>query len=284
MTASAILLGVIIGAVAGFASGLLGIGGGLVMVPFLYFLMEGMAWSGVSVPTDYQAAVAHATSLAVIVPTAVSGLLAFRRRGVVHWPTVLPLAPTAAAAALIGSRVAVALPTPLLKTAFGVVIVLTGARMLRASLPMGAAPTIGRSALRWWVALPAGAMIGFLSALLGVGGGVVAIPILIHVAHMDVRRVAPVSIAVMVLAAPAGVLGYAAAGASLEGMPTWSMGYVFLPAVAAMVPGAAFFAPLGARWNQRLPTATLGRLFAVLLIVVGVDLIWSNALAPLLRG
>jgi uncharacterized membrane protein YfcA len=199
---------------------------------------------------------------------------------VVDWPTVLPLAPTAAAAALIGSRVAVSLPTPLLKTAFGLLILATGVRMLKETLPSEAPARIGRSALTWWVALPAGATIGFLSALLGVGGGVVAIPILLHWARMDVRRVAPVSIAIMVVAAPAAVLGYVLAGSTLPGLPSASMGYVFLPAAAAMIPGAVAFAPLGARWNQRLPTATLRRLFALLLIVVGAELVWSNALAP----
>jgi uncharacterized membrane protein YfcA len=98
---------------------------------------------------------------------------------------------------------------------------------------------------------------------------------------MDIRRVAPASIAIMVLAAPAGVLGYAVAGQDLVGMPSASLGYVLLPAAAAMVPGAVAMAPLGARWNQRIPTTALRRLFAVLLMVVGADLVWSNALAPL---
>jgi uncharacterized membrane protein YfcA len=66
-------------------------------------------------------------------------------------------------------------------------------------------------------------------------------------------------------------------------MPSASIGYVFLPAAAAMVPGAIALAPLGARWNQRMPTATLRRLFAMLLMVVGAELIWSNALEPLFR-
>jgi uncharacterized membrane protein YfcA len=280
VTASALLIGALVGATAGLASGLLGIGGGLVMVPFLYILMESTSWSGVAVPTDYQAAAAHATSLAVIAPTAVSGLLAFRREGVVDWATVAPLAPVAAVAALIGSRIAVSLPTPFLKTAFGLLILVTGARMLKEAAAE-VAPSIGRSALRLWIALPAGAAIGFLSALLGVGGGVIAIPILLRWARMDIRRVAPASIAIMVLAAPAGVLGYAVAGQDLVGMPSASLGYVLLPAAAAMVPGAVAMAPLGARWNQRIPTTALRRLFAVLLMVVGADLVWSNALAPL---
>jgi uncharacterized membrane protein YfcA len=252
------------------------------MVPFLYVLMESSGWSGVTVPTDYQAAVAHATSLAVIAPTAVSGLLAFRREGVIDWKSVAPLGPPAAVAALIGSRVAVSLPTPLLKTAFGLVILVTGVRMLREGTPSGTSGSLARRHLPWRVAVPAGAVIGFLSALLGVGGGVVAIPILLGLARMDLRRVAPVSIAIMVLAAPAGVLGYAVAGQDLVGMPTASVGYVFLPAAAAMLPGAVALAPLGARWNQRMPTRALKRLFALLVIVVGAELIWSNALAPLL--
>lgn len=282
MTAASILACVLMGGIVGTASGLFGIGGGLLMVPFLYFLMSA-GWSGVAVPIEHQAALAHATSLAVIVPTAISGLLAFGRRVSLGWRTVVLLGGTAALTAFAGSAVAASLATEHLKTAFGALILVTGARMwLRREGE--AAATEGEHELRWWAAVPAGGIVGFLSALLGVGGGVVAIPILIRWAKMDIRRVAPASIAIVLFAAPAGVLGYVLAGTGLEGMPAGAAGYTYLPAAAALAPGAVLLAPVGARWNQRMGSTGLRRSFAALLILVGTELVWSNGLSPLLAS
>ncbi len=255
---------------------MLGIGGGLLMVPFLYLLMDGPSWSGVIVPVEHHAALAHATSLAVIVPTALSGLRAFHREGMVSWTLVLPLGGIAAFSALVGVQVAVALPSPLLKTLFGVFLVLMGGRLF---LPQdrgsaGGAPAARR--MRWWVVLVAGALVGFLSALLGVGGGVVAVPILIHWAGLDLHRVVPASIGIILFAAPAGALGYVIAGSGTEGLPAGAIGFVHLPAALAMLPGAILMAPMGARWNRRMKVATLRVLFALLLLLVGVRLVWEN--------
>lgn len=244
------------------------------MVPFLYFLMGGEAWSGLNVPIEHQAALAHATSLAVIVPTAASGLVAFGRRGVVRWSVVLPLAASAAAAALAGAQVAAALPTPVLKLSFGSFLLLTGAHLFtRHELAVESGAGGG---LHWWGSLVGGALIGFLSALLGVGGGIVAIPILIHWAGLDLHRVVPASIGVIMFAAAAGVASYVFAGAAIDGLPWGSVGFVHVPAALAMIPGAVLLAPLGARWNQRLSSRTLRPLFAVLLLVIGLDLVWVN--------
>ncbi|MEX0855999.1 MAG: sulfite exporter TauE/SafE family protein [Gemmatimonadota bacterium] len=282
MSLAAFALSFLVGGVAGTASGLLGIGGGLLMVPFLYFLMGSSSWSGLAVPLEYQAALAHATSLAVIVPTALSGLVTFRRMGVVPWSTVLPLGAAAALTALLGARVAVELPTPFLKAAFGAFLLYSGARLLRRAPPTEDVPAteggIGRR--RAWVG---GGAIGFLSALLGVGGGIVAVPILIHWARLELHRVVPASIAIIVFAAPAGVLSYSLAGAGIGGLPPGSFGYVHLPSALAMIPGAVLCAPLGARWNQRMARGTLRPLFAALLLVVGVQLVWVHG-GPLLFG
>ncbi len=254
---------------------MLGIGGGLVMVPFLYLLMEGPSWSGLSVPLAHQAALAHATSLVVIVPTALSGLWAFRREGVVTWSLVLPLGAAAALAALLGARVAVGLPSPILKVVFGAFLLVMGTRVLRRKGPEPLVVSGGRR-MRWWVVLIGGGMVGFLSALLGVGGGIVAIPILIHWGRLDLHRVVPASIGVIVFAAPAGVLGYILAGSGVEGLPPGAIGFVHLPAALAMIPGAVLLAPVGARWNQRMGAATLRSVLAVLFLLMGAQIIWEN--------
>jgi uncharacterized membrane protein YfcA len=268
-----------VGVVAGIASGLLGIGGGIFMVPFLYFLMGSSGWSGLEIPIESQAALAHATSLAVIVPTALSGLIAFRRMGVVPWATILPLGGSAAVAALLGARVAIGLPTEVLKLVFGLFLLFSCLRLLRArALPVeDAQGRLGMGRIR---ALFGGGAVGFLSALLGVGGGVVAVPILIQWGRLELHRVVPASIAIILFAAPAGVLSYALADATEAGLTGATVGYVHLTAALAMIPGAVAFAPLGARWNQRMGPA-IRPLFAALLFVVGIQLPWTNGIGIL---
>jgi uncharacterized membrane protein YfcA len=281
MSAVALLLAVLVGGAVGVTSGLFGIGGGILMVPFLYYLMGGTSWSGLSAPLEYQAALAHATSLTVIVPTALSGLFAFRRKRAIEWSTVVPLGSAAAVAALLGSLAGAWLPTSALKTIFGVLVLATGIRIVGGgpSFPDG---ETGRRDMPWWIAVVAGGAVGFVGALLGVGGGVVAIPILLRWAKMDIRAVAPASIGIIVFAAPAGVLGYIMAGSSLEGMPAGSLGFAYLPAAVAMAPGAVALAPLGARWNQRMGSGVLRSLFAAFLLLVGADLVWTNGVRTLL--
>jgi len=288
VTGIAILLSLAMGGIVGVTSGLLGIGGGILMVPFLYFLMGATVWSGIAVPVEHQAALAHATSLAVIVPAAYSGLLAFQRMGVVPWRTVLPLGAAASLAALVGARVAISLPTPFLKLAFGAFALVSGYRLLRRRSDVVRAPGDGREAGRGRsevplrIALPGGGAVGFLSALLGVGGGIVAIPILVRWARLELRRVVPASLAIIVFAAPAGVLSYALAG-GIPGLPPGSVGYVHLPSALAMIPGAVLLAPLGARWNQRIGTGVLRLMFGSLLLVVGLQLVLANG-AQVIRG
>lgn len=274
MSAAALALSLLVGAAAGTASGLLGIGGGLLMVPFLYFLMGSSGWSGLAIPLESQAAVAHATSLAVIVPTALSGLIAFRRMGLVPWSTVFPMGGAAAGAALVGARVAILLPTPALKAVFGGFLLLSGIRILQSTdlskIERAAPPSFARAR-----AGLGGGAVGFLSALLGVGGGVVAVPILLQWGRLALDRVVPASIAIILFAAPAGVFSYALADASRAGLPEFTIGYVHLGAALSMIPGAVAFAPLGARLNRRLGTG-IRPLFAILLLLVGVQLVWSN--------
>lgn len=261
----------------GVASGLLGIGGGVLTVPFIYLLMVGPEWSGLTVPSQYQAQLAHATSLALIVPTAASGLVAYQRQGAVVWASVVSLGLSAGVAAFLGAQVAAALPSPLLKVAFGLFLLAMAWRLGLDRSGDGRGAGVGRTRrIRWPWALVGGGLVGFLSALLGVGGGIVAIPILIHWARMDLHRVIAASLGIITFAALAGTLGYSLAGRGLEGMPSGALGFVHIPVFLAMLPGAVLLAPLGARLNQALPVTTLRRILALLLLLVGLRLVWTN--------
>lgn len=283
MTIAALILTLLFGGVVGLIAGLLGIGGGVIIVPFLYALFEYPSLSGIDLAPDARAVVAHATSLFIILPTAVSGLLTYQRSRLVFWPAVIPMGGAALVAAILGAQVAIGLPPELLQFLFGVLLVLVAGKLLRSG--SARRETGSRPSMRLHPALTigSGVIIGFLSALLGVGGGIIAIPLLIYAVGLDMRRVAAASIGVIAFAAPAGILAYAAAGWGEPGLPGGTMGYVFLPAGLAMLPGAILCAGWGARLNQKVKVTLLRRMFALLLIVLGLRLIWANAIDALLR-
>lgn len=279
MTLPALALTLAFGVLVGVLSGLVGVGGGVLMVPFLYLLFSLSGWSGALVAPEQQAVVAHATSLFVILPTALSGLGAYRKSRLVSWDLALPMALGAVVAATVGAGVAASLPPHSLKLAFGLLLVLAGVRLLLRSRERApdAAPVRRATTL----AVGAGLVVGFFSALLGVGGGIVAIPILLYVMHLDIDRVAATSIGIIVFAAASGTTTYAVTGWSAPGLPSWTLGYVFLPAGLALVPGAVVGARWGALLNQRTDARVLRVLFALLFLVLGIRLVLQNA-GPLL--
>ncbi|MBR9989079.1 MAG: sulfite exporter TauE/SafE family protein [Gemmatimonadetes bacterium] len=279
MTAAALLALIIVGFAVGFLAGLVGIGGGVLIVPFLYFFYAHAAWSGVSIPPSLHVTVAHATSLFIIIPTAVAGTATYARNGLVAWRTALPVAAfsmlLAAAAAVLAAR----MPPELLKVAFGTFLIFTGIQLLtrRASQVSGPPRT------HLVAAAATGALVGIFSALLGVGGGLVAIPMLMYIVRLDIRHIAATSLAIVAFAATAGTLAYMFTGADTAGLPPGSIGYVDVAAALPMLPGAVLAARWGARVNQRLDARRLRWIFAVLFAGVGATLVIRN-LPLLLNG
>jgi hypothetical protein len=132
-------------------------------------------------------------------------------------------------------------------------------------------------------ALLTGAVVGIFSALLGVGGGLVAIPLLMYVVRLDIRHVAATSLAIVAFAATAGTATYMLTGAGMAGLPVGSVGFVHVAAALPMLPGAVLAARWGARVNQRLDARRLRWLFAALFAVLGTNLVLRN-LPLLLSG
>jgi uncharacterized membrane protein YfcA len=261
------------GLAVGFLSGLVGIGGGVLIVPLLYFFYGHPDWSGASVPADVQAVVSHATSLFVIVPTSALGTWTYHRVGAVAWRSAVPIAAFSVLAALGGSQIAPMIPAPILKLGFGVLLLVSGSRLLgsrdRTGTP-GERPHLVVGAL-------AGLAVGLMSALLGVGGGIVAIPILVYLVGLRLEKVAATSMAIIVFTALAGVVGYAVGGAGAAEMPPGSVGYVHYLAGLPILIGAMAAVGLGAKVNQRLDTRRLRILFGLLFIVLGARLALQNA-------
>ncbi|MDX1674684.1 MAG: sulfite exporter TauE/SafE family protein [Longimicrobiales bacterium] len=261
------------GLAVGFLSGLVGIGGGVLIVPLLYFFYGHPAWGGTPLPEALHAVVAHATSLFVIVPTSVLGTWAYHRVGLVAWRAAGPIAVTSVVAALAATRVTPSIPAPALKLGFGLLLLASGARLLRAGGAVPAPDARPRLAL----AAVGGLAVGALSALLGVGGGIVAIPILVYLIGLPLAQVAGTSMAIIVFTALAGVAGYAAGGP--DGMPAGSVGYIHMVAAVPIMAGALVAVRLGARVNQSLDTERLRLLFGVVFLVLGLRLAAGNAAA-----
>ncbi len=274
MSMMALAFTLLYGGVVGLVSGLVGVGGGIVMVPLLYALFSHPEWSGISIPPAYHAVVAHATSLFVIVPTAVTGILAYHRARLVMWRIALPMAVTAVLAAMLGVQVAIRLSPEVLKAAFGGFLFASGLNLVRTSRREGAGGEEENRGLA--VAVFGGLLVGFITSLLGVGGGIVAIPLLIYLVRLDVKKVAATSLGIVVFSALTAALTYAVTGWGHPDLPSGSAGYIFLPAGFALLPGAVLTVRLGVRLNQRLNPRALKVLFGVVFLLIGLRLFLEN--------
>lgn len=278
MTIAALFALAVVGVGVGFLAGLVGIGGGVLIVPFLYFFYGHAAWSGVSLPQSLHATVAHATSLFIIVPTAVVGTLTYARAGLVAWRAAAPIAAFSVLAASSGALVASRVPQEVLRLGFGVFLIFTAIQLVTRR----SSGSRGPMRLQLPVAAVTGALIGVLSALLGVGGGLVAIPLLMYVVRLNVEQVAATSLAIVVVAAAAGTVTYIVAGLGAPDLPSGSIGFVHLAAALPMLPGAMLAVRWGARLNQRMDPRKLRWTFALLFTLLGARLFIAN-LGSLLR-
>lgn len=272
----AVLTIVGVGLAVGLLAGLVGIGGGVLIVPFLYFFYAHPAIFGVRVAPDAATVLAHGTSLFVIMPTSAWTAFVFHRKRLVEWRAVLPIGLVSLVAAVAGARLAMVLPGELLKVLFGVLVAVSGVRMAMNRPARGELPRPREPRLTPWVTTFIGLVVGLLSALLGVGGGIIAIPLLLYLAHIDVQRVAATSIAIIAITAVAGAAAYMLSGSGQTGLPSGSVGYVHLPAAVAMFAGSVVSVKWGAALNQRLHPRTLTITFAALFVILGIHLVLDN--------
>jgi uncharacterized membrane protein YfcA len=241
------------GALAGTAAGLLGIGGGVIIVPVLslVFAREG-------VPDDVLIKVAVGTSLATIVVTAISSIYAHHRKGAVIWDLAKTMSPGVIAGSLSGAWLADKIPAYWLTIGFIVFLL-----MISIQMSMG-----NRSSLR---PLPSvyglrfvSFVVGIISAMMGIGGGALHVPYLsLH--GVAVKKAIATAATVGFPLALASSVGFVLTGLDETGLPAHSIGYVNLPAFGGVVAASILFAPLGARLAHRLPDIVLKRIFAVFL-------------------
>ena len=259
-----VLMYVLVGVVAGVLAGLLGIGGGLVIVPMLVF-----CFTRQGIPDDVIMHLALGTSLASIMFTAVSSFRAHHRRGAVHWEVVRKIVIGIFTGTFIGTCIAAELPTRYLKGFFVVFLYYVGVQMLTNQKPRPSRQIPGHMAM-----FGVGNVIGVVSSLVGIGGGTLSVPFMVW-CNMSVHHAIGTSAAIGFPIAVAGSIGYVYNGLTVPGLPELSVGYVYLPALIGIVVTSVMTAPLGVRLAHRLPVDRLKRIFAVLLLAVGTRMLVS---------
>lgn len=254
-----ILLYLLVGGLAGILAGLLGVGGGLVIVPFL-------AWIFLEQWGDFPwlMHLAIGTSLATIVVTSLSSIMAHQRRGAVRWDLFRLLIPGILLGGWIGAVAARWIDTRSLQTFFAFFELLVALQMGLNLRPRAHGELPGRIGNGL-----AGGVIGGVSALVGIGGGTMTVPWLLwH--RVGVHQAVGTSAAVGLPIAIAGGAGFVWGGWGVHGLPQWSSGFIYWPALLGIVVMSAAMAPLGARLAHWLPAQQLKRLFALFLLFLSI--------------
>ena len=259
-------LGLIVtGAASGLLAGLLGVGGGIVIVPVLFLVLEVLAF-----PPETAMHMAVATSLATIVPTSLSSMRAHDKRGSLDWELFRRWAVFLALGAGLGGLLSRFLEAEALKAIFGAVALLVAVNMASPKkLKLGDSLPGSRLAQR-----ALAGVIGLFSALMGIGGGTLSVPVLTAFSFPIHRAVGTASAFGLVIAAPA-VLGFVWSGWGVEGRPPLSLGYVNLAAAAIIFPCTVLTAPFGAKLAHSLNAGRLKIAFALFLAVTAVRMLYS---------
>jgi len=258
------------GAVAGLLSGLFGIGGGVIIVPVLLALFTFR-----QMPDPVVMHMAVGTSLATIVFTAISSVRSHWVRGGVLPPVFIRLVIGMCIGAVLGALIADQMSGELLKAVFGVFLVALGLQ-----LALGRGPKVGAASTTpsGFILAPAGTVIGGISSLLGIGGGAMTVPLLAKLG-VQMRQAVGTSAACGIPIALVGAVAFMATGYGHPELPDKAIGYVYWPAFLGVIAMSLFTAPLGARLAHALPQHILRRAFAILLVVLGL-----NLLRPLVFG
>ena len=261
------LLLLAIGAFAGVISGLLGVGGGIVLVPAFFYTFSALGYGG---PQIFR--ICLATSLATIIVTSVRSVLAHNRKGAVEWSILRTWAPGIVVGAILGVVLAARLKSGALQAIFGVLGLLVGAYL-----------GLGRAHWRLGPAMPGGVtravlspLVGFLSVLMGIGGGSFGVP-LMTLFNVPIHRAVATAAGFGVIIAVPSVLGFLFLYIPPDGRPPLTVGAVNLVAFALIIAMTLLTAPLGVRLAHAMDPAPLKRVFAVFITVVALNMLRQSA-------
>lgn len=260
-----LVLFVLLGSLAGLLAGLLGIGGGIILVPLFLW-----AFTFAGFPPDLIVHAAFGTSLCIILPTAISSTLGHRKRGNVNWHHVLRLSLGGGAGALIGGTLAAALSGDWLKGCFGLMQIIVALNLIFSHAPAETDPS---GSFHWVKLLLIGFAGGAFSAFFGVGGGVIAVPLMLIFLRVPIHLAVGNSSALIVVSSLFGVLSYVYHGLDLPNLPPFSWGYVNLLVAAMVAPFTIVFARLGVKLASHFSHGRLVKIFALMLILIGLRML-----------
>jgi uncharacterized membrane protein YfcA len=253
-----------VGAVAGVLAGLLGIGGGLVIVPMLVFCFT---WQGLDPAILMHLALG--TSMASIIFTSVSSFRAHHQRGAVRWDVVRRIVVGILVGTFLGACVAARLSTNFLKGFFVLFLYYVALQMLTGKKPKPSRRLPGAAGM-----FGVGNVIGAVSSLVGIGGGTLSVPFMVW-CNIPVHHAIGTSAAIGFPIAIAGTIGYIVNGLAATRPAPAMLGYINLPALAGIVVASVLTAPLGVRLAHSLPVDRLKRIFAFLLLAVATRMLWG---------
>ncbi len=257
---------ILLGICTGFLAGLLGIGGGMLMVPFMTII-----FSARGLGPDLAVKMAIATSMATILFTSIASVRAHHKRGAVRWDLVRTLAPGIVIGSIIASMgVFALLKGSWLAIFFAVFVGFSATQMFIDRKPAPSRQIPGTAGQ-----LGAGGFIGFISGLVGAGGGFISVPFMTW-CNVAMHNAVATSAALGFPIALSNAVGYAIAGQSAAGLPPNSLGYIWLPALLVIAVGSVFTAPLGAKAAHALPVKKLKRIFASVLYLLAAYMLWKG--------
>jgi uncharacterized protein len=263
MQAAQVIALLVTGIGVGFASGLLGVGGCFIMVPVQFWALK-----TIGVDPTIAIRIALGTNLLVVLPTAFSGAMAHHKKKAVRWKAGITFGIAGAIGAFGGAFIASRLPGNVLTTAFGVAVILGGIRMLTAKPPaITDEPSDSLKAFVLW-----GILLGIFSGIIGIGGGVLMIPIMVYFLKFKMHEAVGTSTALMIFTAFGGALSYYINGLGIQGLPPYSTGYLnwyqWIILAGVSIPWAA----VGANTAHLLPAKQLKYLFVLVMFYMGLKM------------
>ena len=252
------------GAIVGFLAGLLGIGGGMTLVPVLAAMYSAQQFA-----PEHTVHLALGTGMASVMFTSSASVRAHHRLGGVDWTLVRRMGPGMVAGTLLATAVSGWVPQRALALAFAAIVYAGATQIL-----LGRKPSAGRALPATPALVAFGLLIGVVCGLVSAGGAFITVPFML-LCGVAMTSAIGTGAALGVPVAIVGTIGFVFSGWSIPELPPWSLGFVYLPALLGIVAGSVLTAPMGARAAHRLPVITLRRIFAALLYVLATKMLWT---------
>ena len=248
----------------GFVSGLLGVGGCFIMVPVQFFILK-----AIGIDPTIAIRVAFGTNLLVVFPTALSGALRHHKKGAVIWRAAIILGLTSVIFTFLGAYLAAHLPGKILKIIFGLAILLGALRMITAHPIRVEGEPHGNP----FTYLFLGAIFGFITGLIGIGGGVLMVPLMVIFFNYHMHEAVATSTAIMIFTSLGGAIAYILYGLKAQGLPPYSLGYVNLLQWILLATTSVPMAQVGAHLAHKIHPKSLKWVFIAVMIYMGLKMI-----------